>query len=368
MLGIVRQTPSRQRRRRRRRITASVLVLALLLLATLALGPRVVPRLAPSPLPPVPQSLQALQDWIDARERAVPGLRQDNRARIVWANPEHPARTDCAMVYLHGFSASQGEGAPTHRWLARSFGCNLYLPRLPGHGLNADDALKGVTAQRLLDASAEALAVGRVLGRRVVLIGSSMGGALAVQIAAEHPNQVQALLLWSPFVRERDDQLEPLLWPWGQQLLLWIRNGGDPILRHAQNSVYWANAIHVDGYRALVALSRGGMRPAVFAKIHVPVFVGYYYRDRQHQDPSVSVAAIHEMFGQLGTPPALRELLDFPEADAHVIASPLRSKSAPQVFAASCRFLATRVGLTHASGAPDCIAAWDDYAAQDAKR
>ncbi|MFT4196722.1 MAG: alpha/beta hydrolase [Pseudoxanthomonas sp.] len=344
--------------RRRRLALAALAVLLLGIVA--ALGPRVVPRLAAAPLPQVPQDPRALQAWIDAREAATPGLRADTRARIVWADPAHPARTGCAIVYLHGFSASQGEGAPAHQRLARRFGCNLYLPRLPGHGLQADDALRDIDAQRLLDAAAEALAVGQALADRVVLIGTSMGGALAVQTAAAHPQRVQALVLWSPLVRERDDQLQPLLWPWGAQLL-WSRNGGDPILRHPVASAYWASAIHVDGYRALVALSRAGMVAATFANVRMPVFLGYYYRDARHQDPTVSVAAMRTMFAELATPQAQREMVDFPLAGDHVIASPLRSRSAPQVFAATCRFLAARAGLAAAPGAPDCASAWAYY-------
>lgn len=357
---------------RRRRLAYAVLVLLLLLVAALALGPRVVPRLAQSPLPQVPQDPRALQAWIDAREAATPDLRADTRARIVWADPAHPARSDCAIVYLHGFSASQGEGAPTHERLARTFGCNLYLPRLPGHGLKSGLALRGIDAQHLLDASAEALAVGQALGQRVVLIGTSMGGALALQTAAAHPRQVQSLVLWSPLVRERDDRLQPLLWPWGTQLLLWSRNGGDPVLRHRPVSAYWADAIHIDGYRALAALSRGGMLPAVFARVRMPVFLGYYYRDEQHQDATVSVTAMRAMFAQLGTPPAQREMADFPQAGDHVIASPLRSKSVPQVFASTCRFLAGKAGLELPAGAADCGAAWASYerrpAAESARR
>ncbi|MBB4126054.1 pimeloyl-ACP methyl ester carboxylesterase [Xanthomonas translucens] len=335
------------------------LLLLLVLLAVLALGPRVSPQLPQVALPAVPQDPLALQAWLDARERATAGLRADNQARIVWADPAHPGRRDCAMVYLHGFTASQGEGAPTHRRLARSFGCNLYLPRLPGHGLVAADALRGVDAPRLLGAAAEALAVARVLGRRVVVIGNSMGGALALQTVAAHPQQVQALVLWSPLVREHGEQLQPMLWPWGAQLLLWSRNGGDPVMRYPVDSGYWADATHVDGYRALASLTRGGMLPATYARIHVPVFLGYYYRDAQHQDATVSVAAMQAMFAQLGTPPALRQAVDFPDAGNHVLASPIRSRAVPAVFAATCRFLAGKGGLIQPANVPDCAAAWD---------
>ncbi|CBA16390.1 alpha/beta hydrolase [Xanthomonas albilineans] len=336
----------------------------LLLLAIVALGPRVSVVLPQVVAPAVPQDPLVLQAWIDARERATPGLRPDNQARIVWADPAHPGRRGCAMVYLHGFTASQGEGAPTHVRLARSFGCNLYLPRLPGHGLVAADALRGVDAGGLLVGAAEALAVTRVLGERVVVIGNSMGGALAVQAVAANPRQVQALVLWSPLVRERDAQLQPMLWPWGAQVLVWMRNGGDPILRHPVENAYWADATHLDGYRALAALTRGGMQPATYARIHVPVFLGYYYRDAQRQDKAVSVAAMQAMFKQLGTPPALRQAVNFPTADDHVLASPIRSRAVSAVFVATCRFLVTRGGLVQAHGVPDCAHAWSQYIAQ----
>ncbi|KAB7764924.1 alpha/beta hydrolase [Xanthomonas maliensis] len=339
-------------------------ILALLLVLStgvlvVALGPRVDTVLPQVALPQVPQDPRALQAWLDARERATPGLRADNQARIVWADPLHPGRRACAMVYLHGFTASQGEGAPTHQRLARSFGCNLYLPRLPGHGLVAADALRGIDAARLLEGAAEALAVAQVLGERVVVIGNSMGGALAVQTVAAHPQHVQALVLWSPLVRERNEQLQPMLWPWGAQLLAWTRNAGDPVLRHAVDSPYWADATHLDGYRALAALTRGGMRPSTYARIHVPVFLGYYYHDAQHQDGTVSVAAMQAMFRQLGTPAAARQAVDFADAGNHVLASPVRSKAVPAVFAATCQFLAGKGGLQQPAGAPDCAHGWN---------
>jgi pimeloyl-ACP methyl ester carboxylesterase len=359
-------TDKTRSRHRRQRLLTFVVLAVLAVLAVAALGPRVSTALPQVALPKVPQDPLALQAWVDARERATAGLRADNQARIVWADPAHPGRRDCAMVYLHGFTASQGEGAPTHVRLARSFGCNLYLPRLPGHGLVAADALRGIDAGQLLHGAAEALAVARVLGRRVVVIGTSMGGALAVQTVAAHPQQVQALVLWSPLVRERGEQLQPMLWPWGVQLLLWSRNGGDPVMRYPVDSGYWANATHVDGYRALAALTRGGMLPATYARIHVPVFLGYYYRDAQHQDQTVSVAAMQAMFAQLGTPPALRQAVDFPDAGNHVIASPIRSKAAPAVFAATCRFLAGKGGLRQPANVPGCAVAWDADERQDA--
>lgn len=322
-------------------------VLAAALVAGVLLGPRVHTHALPPawPLPAVPQEPAALQAWVDAHERATPGLRPDNQARIVWADPARPSRTACAVVYLHGFSASQGEGAPTHQQLAHAFGCNLYLSRLPGHGLASPDALRGLTTDQLLQASMQALAIGHALGNKVIVIGTSMGGALALDLAALQPKAVDALVLWSPLVRERNNALQPMTWPWGSTWLRYARNHGSEILHGDSNSVYWASDTHLDGYRSLTDLTRGQMVPSTFARITAPVFMGYYYRDEQHQDPTVSVAAMLTMFDELGTPPTLKRKQDFVDADAHVIASPLRSHASGDVFAASRDFLQNVVGL-----------------------
>ncbi|MFX8354900.1 hypothetical protein ABTL90_19390, partial [Acinetobacter baumannii] len=60
---------------------------------------------------------------------AVHKIKPNNQARIVWANDSIKEKTEYAIVYLHGFSASQEEGNPVHINIAKYFGCNLYLSR-----------------------------------------------------------------------------------------------------------------------------------------------------------------------------------------------------------------------------------------------
>ncbi len=106
------------------------------------------------------------------------------------------------------------------------------------------------------------------------------------------------------------------------------------------------------------------MQSSVYAQIRVPVFVGYYYRDTQHQDAVISVDALRAMFTQFSTPLEQRQLQAFPQAGDHVIASPLRSQAASQVFTATCRFIAIQGGLHLVPTIPDCDRAWQDKAQQ----
>ena len=41
-------------------------------------------------------------------------VKPENEARIIWQNDSLKNKTEYAVVYLHGFSASQEEGDPVH--------------------------------------------------------------------------------------------------------------------------------------------------------------------------------------------------------------------------------------------------------------
>ena len=59
-------------------------------------------------LPGINLQGQELENWIDQREHEVTGLKEDNHARIIWYD-SLKGKTPYSLVYLHGFSASQGE-------------------------------------------------------------------------------------------------------------------------------------------------------------------------------------------------------------------------------------------------------------------
>ncbi|UXI68356.1 alpha/beta hydrolase [Tahibacter amnicola] len=299
------------------------------------------PATTPSPLPAVSRDPVRLAAELARREALFRRLKPDNAARIVFADPDHPRQTELAVVYLHGFSASQGEGEPQHRRLAVAFGANLVLNRFPGHGFDHGDAMQGLSAPALLARAAEALAMGLTLGRRVVLVGTSMGASLCTALAGTWPEHVAAVLAWSPGVKAFN---EPLM----RQLCL---PGGvvehDAATRIAHQNQYWSLRIHRDGYRSLAALFDEVMQPALFRRVIAPYYMACYYRDEANQDPSARVSAMLAMFDALVTPAAHKRMDCFPNG-AHVIASPWRSDCAEEVFQASLAFLRDVVGLVPA--------------------
>ncbi|HSG08717.1 MAG TPA: alpha/beta fold hydrolase [Longimicrobiales bacterium] len=191
-------------------------ILALCVMAVLTailLGPRarVDGRVAPVDVP------TNVDSFVLATEAVVQGIREGDRKRIVWAAPESRTRTPIAVVYLHGFSADPHELDPVPHRLADSLGANLFVTRLAGHGLEGGDGLAAATAADWLRDTEEAVAIGARLGERVVLMGTSTGGTLAVWAAAHSRRRdtLAALVLVSPNFGPRDAGAELLLWPWG---------------------------------------------------------------------------------------------------------------------------------------------------------
>ena len=106
-----------------------------------------------------------------------------------------------SFLYLHGFGSRQsGEKANHFRARALAAGAPFCSIDFRGHG-ESDGSLDATTLSRHLEdveRAREFLAGGGYA--RVVLIGSSMGGATALLHAARHPAEVAACLLIAPAV------------------------------------------------------------------------------------------------------------------------------------------------------------------------
>lgn len=312
-------------------------------LAVLVVGYAAGPRIslpADAPKTPVVTTDPTKIDAEVARYERGFALKPDNQARIVWADSTKKEPTPYSIVYIHGYSASQGEGDPVHRNLAGTFGCNLYLARTEGHGLTSPDAMKGMTPTDYLASAERALAIGKVLGKKVIVVGTSMGGMLTLYLASRHP-EIDGIVLYSPCVAVANPALKFITKPWGQQIL--DKTFPDQHV-HSERTTperaqYWYAQYHSDGLKVLQMVLDTYATPETFARIKQPTFLGYYYKDDEHQDKTVSVAAALTMYDELGTPANMKQKEAFPEADAHVIASRYTTKDWPSVERATVKFM-----------------------------
>lgn len=303
-----------------------ILALAIILAVVYMLGPKSKVERLVGEYPEVPTRLNELTTFINAKSDTVNGLKPDNEAKIIWADSLNKSKTPYSIVYVHGFGASEKEGHPVHREVASHFGANLYLIRLPEHGISRPDAFKHLTAQKLVDEVREAYMIGKSLGDSVIVVGTSMGGALSLILASERPD-MKALILYSPCIREYGDGLEIFFKPWLSYLAEKFQYENGVILneREGDKAKYWSEQYHLNSYRSLAVLVRSKMNNDTFNKVNTPLFLAYYYKNEEEQDKVVSVPKMLEMFDQVNTPDNLKVKKEFPESGDHVIASDITS-------------------------------------------
>jgi pimeloyl-ACP methyl ester carboxylesterase len=317
-----------------------LMTLAIILAVVYMLGPKAKIQSLEGEYPAVPTKMLDLEELVREKQDSTQGLKPGNEAKIIWADSLNKIKTSYSIVYIHGFGASEMEGYPVHRKISEHFQANLYLVRLPEHGINRDDAMKYLSAQKLVDEVREAYMIGKSLGDSVIVVGTSMGGALSLVLASERPD-MKALVLYSPAIREGGDVLEQFFRPWSKFIAekFIFKNGVNLTQREGEKVKYWSTQYHVNGYESLAVLLRSKMNAGTFLKINVPVFLGYYYKSEQEQDFVVSVPKMLEMYDTLGTADHLKRKKAFPETGDHVIASSITSKDWEGVLEETIKFL-----------------------------
>lgn len=314
-----------------KRILSALLLVIFILGIIYFIGPKpATPHLNGS-LPELPNSADSIEQFVSQHEAAYK-IKQDNEARIVWQDSTHQ-KTPYSIVYLHGFSASQKEGDPVHRYLAQKYGCNLYLSRLNEHGLQGEESLLNMTADGLWEDAKTALAIGKRLGDKVILVSTSTGGTLALLLAARFPKDVYALVNMSPNIAINQPMVELADNHWGLILIQAVKrskyNENNPV--DPLQAQYWQTKYRLEAVTELESLVENSMTDKTFQAIHQPCLSLYYYKNEQEQDPTVKVSAIIEMNRKLATPDSLKAAVPIPGAGSHVMGCSYTSKDIPAV-------------------------------------
>ena len=284
-----------------RKILYIILGIALAMVVIVAAGPTTPAPTLDYAMPAVPDGLAELQQELVASEQRYP-VRPGLQQQIVWADTT-PSVTDIAIVYLHGFTGTWRDGSPAIERVAKDIGANLLLARLPGHGLRIAEPLLDYNPDTVYAGAVRALAIGKRLGKRVVVIGTSTGATLGLLLAAKFPNDVHSVINWSPNIR----LAHPLSFlsngPWGVQLTRWIV-GGDyresPTTDKNRNE-YWYRKYRVEAIPQLQALVEAGMTESVFSAIRQPTLTMCWFASDDDQDSIVSVPAMRSMHSQLAS-------------------------------------------------------------------
>jgi carboxylesterase len=121
------------------------------------------------------------------------------------ATPDRTGGRPTGVLLLHGFTGSPASMKPWGRYLAEQ-GYAVEVPLLPGHGTRWQDLNQvswtdwydeASTALDRLVATCDTVAVGAL----------SMGGAVALRLAQERPDDVAGLVLVNPFVSSSRKEL-----------------------------------------------------------------------------------------------------------------------------------------------------------------
>ena len=323
-----------------KKVVSVLLALLTIGVVVYALGPRVEFNSIHEPLDSkwLSTPLIEMDSLIEVREALVTNMKPDNEARIIW-HDSIGVSTGISVVYLHGFSASQEEGDPIHREVAKRYEANLYLSRLHDHGRSDSMSFKDITPQDLIDSASEAIDIGSRLGDTLVVISCSTGGTLSAYLASIR-DDIDALVMYSPNIDLYDQKSELLLKPWGKQIAKAVFGGIYNTISYDDNAIkYWNDAYHIHGTFMVRDLLNQTMTKEVFNKIDIPVFLGYYFKDEERSDHVVSVPDMIDFYESISTPENQKVRVAYPDAERHVISSWIFSKSIDIVKTDTYNFL-----------------------------
>ncbi|HWU31370.1 MAG TPA: alpha/beta fold hydrolase [Marmoricola sp.] len=245
---------------------------------------------------------------------------QDLRAPLFIAKPALADGRKVGVLLSHGFTGSPASMRPWAEYLADQ-GYTVSVPRLPGHGTTVEEMLQ----TRFSDYTAAIESAYADLAAQcdlVVVAGLSMGGALVLQLAENHP-EIAGVVLVNAAVASTNKQL----------LLL-------PVLKHfVKTFPAIANdikkpGIEENGYDKTplkpLASFVASWKPiqAGLGRIECPVFVF-----RSADDHVVDPSSARIILAGVGTPDKTEVVL---KESFHVATL---DNDAPEIFATSAAFI-----------------------------
>jgi esterase/lipase len=287
----------------------------------------------------LPNDPQAITSFLKTKEAQNGNLKPENEGQIIYADSANPQKTENVVLYIHGFSASPMEGNPLHKSMAKALHANLVLARIEDHGeFPTDSTMAKASADKFYQSVENYYALAKKLGNKVIVLGTSFGGAMSLVLATKHP-EIKALMLYGPCIAIKDPTAPLLDNPWGLQLARTVMQSDfrDIPSVSSGHTSFWSLHYRLEGVVAIQNFLTHAMTQETFENVKVPVFLSYYYQDEDHQDDVVSVQAMRDMFPHLGS--KIKKEQAFPLSGYHVITSDILGKRVDLPIQASLDFI-----------------------------
>ncbi|AAX17145.1 carboxylesterase [Borrelia hermsii DAH] len=246
----------------------------------------------------IPNKLEEIDQYLLIEESKF-NLEANTKKEIIWN--EAQKRTEYAVVYIHGFGASKNEIYPIPNNIAKALNANIFFTRLKGHGINNKDAFKGVNTQDWLRDIDEAIQIGQSIGEKLIIIGTSNGGACTIWALKNYPNKIYSAVLISPNIYPKDKRTSLIYYPWGRQIAYLI-TGGYNSLEIRQNkrteyeevTTFYSPIRQVDSIISMMGLVKL-INDNGFDNIKIPLTIAY-----SPNDPTVDSNEINKFISEYG--------------------------------------------------------------------
>jgi carboxylesterase len=237
-------------------------------------------------------------------------------------------------LLLHGFTSSLAtvDGLIPH---LKAAGVPYALPTLRGHGTRPED-LRGVTWPDWCDDAARALDELLTRCERVVVMGLSMGGLVALHLGVQHPERLAGIVSVAGALRLIIPArfLLPILGRFGSLTAVDARKAFADQSRAAGTTNY--PSAPLSAIYSLVQF--GTVVEQELPRLRVPLLVLYTPQDRVVEPASATI-----IYERAGTPPTEKALRAFPESGHEMLQDCQRDAVCTAIMA----FIAERA--THAA-------------------
>jgi esterase/lipase len=288
--------------------------------------------------PTLPNSITELDSYLAQSESKYGDVVDGAEKKIFWASNKLE-QTEYSIVYIHGYSASRPEMRPLPDLVAKDLNANIFYTRLSGHG-RTSEAFSQTSANDWLNDTIEAFEIGKKIGKKVIIIGSSTGCTLATWLVTKEQYQkdIASIIFISPNFYTASKMTKLFLYPAGvgfAKLIYGKERSWQP--QNEAVAKYWTHKYKWEALTPMIVLVEF-VQDLALEKIQVPALFLY-----TEQDKVVDTNEIVKKFSLIGSKSKkLRNLNQVPD---HVMAGDIRSPNTTELLHSEIKGFLNEIGI-----------------------